>query len=131
MKKFILIALFALVMLQVKAQSTTCFNAERVELKTWSHTYQKYFVTESVSRWGIAQFCTYDKVVSFTFNGETSTYVTKTKTEDYYQDDVHHTTWSLYGGGYVLMSFKTTEPNFLVVSLMIGDNAITYQIPEQ
>ena len=131
MKKFILIAMFALVTLQLKAQKVTCLNAERVEIKTWSHTYKQFFVTETVESWGIAQFCSGDNMVSFTFDGKTSTFFTKSKTSDYVEDNVHHTTWSLYAGGTLVTSFKLTEPNYMIVSLMVEDTAITYHIPEQ
>jgi len=131
MKKLILIAFFALVSLRLSAQTVTCLDVSRVELKTWSETFQKHVVTESFYTYGNCRTCISEGVVSFTLQGNTATYYIVELVKKETENDVDHSVYSLSNGGYLLMSYGKTEPRSLIVTTMLDGGKVTsYYINE-
>ena len=131
MKKLILISLFALVSLRLSAQTVTCVDVSRVELKTWSETFKKHVVTESFNTHGVCRTCISEGVVSFTLRGNTVTYYIVELVKKETENDVDHSVYSLSNGGYLLMSHAQTEPRSLIVTTMLdGGKVTTYYVNE-
>lgn len=131
MKKLILIAFFALVTLQVKAQKTNCVNIERIEYKTWSNSLFKYEVTSSVHTHNKAVMCVVDNLVSFGYNGHVNTLEVE-RQESFVKEGEYETTmYTMTNGATMVTTFKFTKPTYMVVSIMYGDLATTYSIPAQ
>lgn len=131
MKKFIFIALFALVTLQVKAQNIECFKVDHIELKTWSKTYQQFVVTESFKCYNYSSVCFTDYVVSFSLNDEFVNYELRNMVSKEIVDNVKYTVWNLTNGGTMTVSVTLKGPYYMIVSTLFNGKVTTYHILEQ
>jgi hypothetical protein len=131
MKKLILIAFFALVTLQVKAQKTTCVNVAEIEYKTWSNSLFKYVVTSTVDTRGEAVMCVVGDLVSFGHNDHIQTLKVHETVSVNRDGEYETTTYNMTNGATMVTTFKFTKPTYMVVTVAFSDLATTYSIPEQ
>lgn len=131
MKKIFLIAFFALVTLQLKAQKPYCVNVDRIELKTWSETFQKHVVTESFNVRGACSTCIVDNMISFTLNKNEVTYYIMSLEKEETEDGLQHSVYKLSNGGHLLLTYQLEAPHYMIITTMLdGGKVTTYYVNE-